>query len=126
MLKQSRNRRLICRTVGNRPRLPAPYPPTARHGLQQPLYRHCITSAVWQRKLCAHISSDVAQMEVCTVPFSKSPSLHHGLKEAALKRAFQLLNAAPGEQISSERPKEVKPSLLCIARTAAPVSRGGT
>lgn len=65
-------------------------------------------------------------MEVCSVPFSNSPSLHHGLKEAAPKRAFQLLNAALGEQISYERPKEANLSLLCVARTAVPVSRGGT
>lgn len=31
-----------------------------------------------------------------------------------------------GKQISYERPEEVKLNLLCVARTAAPVSRGGT
>lgn len=101
-----------------------------------------MTSVASPRKLCAHISLDAAGMEVCSVPLSNSPSIHLGLKDAAHKRGFQLLSAVPGEtdelweaaEISkgrlptcvSKKAMDVKWSLLCVARTAAPVSRGGT
>lgn len=143
-LQQPRNRRLTCRTVGNRLTVPAPHPPTARHSPQLCCHftGHFLTSVAWQRKLCAHISLDVAQIEVCSVPFSNSPSIDPGLKDAAPKRAFPLLNAAPGEtdqlweaaEISKERlparalkkAVELKLSLFCVARTAAPASRVGS
>lgn len=99
---------------------------------------HCITwDNLAEEALCSHqfrCSTDA----VCSVPFSNSPSTHHGLKDAGPKRDFQLLTIAPGERdqlLRGCRDQEgkitnmrfgkgygIKLNLLCVARTAAPVN----
>lgn len=100
------------------------------------LIGHCITSIVWQRKLCDHISSEVVQMEACSFlsatapswlkkcwPQERLPTAHHSSR--GKRPALRGCRDQQGKitNMCFEKGYGIKLNLLCVARTAAPVSR---